>query len=330
MDSITQAALGASVAHLYWHKPLGRKSLLLGAGFGTLPDLDILFSPLLNDVQRIYWHRGESHSIWFIMLGAMLFSWLLHKYKWKEKMSLATLYWGMFWIFATHILIDYFTIYGTQLLAPLSRYGFAHGNFFIIDPLFTLPLIFGIFAASFSYAKANKIALSISGIYTVFSLGAHTYADYHFRKNLEVKKVRINKSMTAATPFNTLLWRHVVQTDNGLIIGYFSLFDDTSQPIAFQTVMQHRELIEPFKNQKNIKALEWFSKGFWLAQKEDDGAIRFNDVRFGEIRPSWDAPTSSWSFSFSWIITKDEERLQKLPRGEIDIRPALKSLFERI
>lgn len=328
MDSITQAALGASVAYLCWHKPLGRKSLLLGAGFGTLPDLDILVYPFLDDIQKLHWHRGESHSIWFITLGAFLIAWLLHRYKFKDVMTLSKLYWGVFWIFATHVLIDYFTIYGTQLLAPFSRYGFAHGNLFIIDPLFTLPLLFGIIGALFNKVKLNIIALTLSSFYAIFSLLAHSYAHHKFSTNLEERGLHVKASMSSATAFNTLLWRHVAQTPDGLVIAYLSLLDK-DKTIEFQTISQNKELIEPFMHQANIKTIDWFSKGFWIAQKKEENII-ISDVRFGEIRPFWNASPSLWQYSFSWIVTDDEKALRRVPRFQIDIKEALKSLFEKI
>ena len=82
MDSITQASLGAAVAHAAWHKPLGRKALLWGAFFGTLPDPDIVFFPFLDDVQQLYWHRGESHSIFFVLVGGALLGALLWRVIW--------------------------------------------------------------------------------------------------------------------------------------------------------------------------------------------------------------------------------------------------------
>ncbi|MBC7183273.1 MAG: metal-dependent hydrolase, partial [Marinobacter sp.] len=42
MDSITQAALGATLAGTVAGKTLGRPVLLIGAVLGTLPDLDVV------------------------------------------------------------------------------------------------------------------------------------------------------------------------------------------------------------------------------------------------------------------------------------------------
>lgn len=69
MDSITQAALGAAVGEAVLGKKLGNRALLWGVFFGTLPDLDILFSPFLDQVRQLSFHRGASHSL-LIMICA--------------------------------------------------------------------------------------------------------------------------------------------------------------------------------------------------------------------------------------------------------------------
>ena len=44
-------------------------------------------------------------------------------------------------IFATHALLDAVTVYGTRLLWPVVDHPFGIGSMFIIDPLYTLPLM---------------------------------------------------------------------------------------------------------------------------------------------------------------------------------------------
>ena len=170
MDSITQATLGAAVGHICWQDKLGRKALIAGAMLGTLPDLDVLIYPFLDEVQRLYWHRGESHSVWFLLLGSIGIGWLLSRhYKAKQFEILHTAA-GVFLILSTHVLIDLFNVYGTQLLAPISRKGFALNNIFIIDPLFTLPLLVGTIGAYLIKKQAvaqriNQIGLLLATLY---------------------------------------------------------------------------------------------------------------------------------------------------------------------
>ncbi len=334
MDSITQATLGAAVAHAAWHKPLGRQSMLWGAALGTLPDLDILFYPFLDDIQQLYWHRGESHSIWFMALGGIAFGALLWKTRWKDKLSPRQAMLGVFLIFATHVMIDYFTVYGTQLLAPFSRYGFGLGNMFIIDPLYTGPLILGVILASLIKSQNNfkftMAGLALSSAYALFSIASHSYADAVFKKQLESKQIRVKDAITGATPMNTLLWRHVARTDSGLIIGYFSIISDSpEEDISFVEVSKNEEFLKPYMDQRNVKAVDWFSKGFWVA-KQNDGAVTMADLRFGEFRQSPDDPPEKWQYIFAWEITADPNTLKRKMFEIQDSRSALKPLWRRL
>jgi inner membrane protein len=131
MDSITQAALGAVVGERLLGPRLGRSAVGWGALVGTLPDLDILVYPWLDSIAELYWHRGLSHSIAGALLGTILFGWLLGRFWNREKalqkrngsvIGLPLVFLFLFLNFASHILIDCFTVYGTQLLDPLHPF----------------------------------------------------------------------------------------------------------------------------------------------------------------------------------------------------------------
>ena len=102
MDSITQASLGAAVGHLCWNKEIGAKALVAGALIGTIPDLDILAYPVLDQVQRLYWHRGESHSIFFVLLGGLATGLLVQRYCFGKRLNLQKAFLGALFIYATH------------------------------------------------------------------------------------------------------------------------------------------------------------------------------------------------------------------------------------
>lgn len=329
MDSITQASLGAVVAYAAWDKEMKNSAFIWGAVLGTLPDLDVVFRPLLSQVESLYWHRGESHSIFFIVIFSFLLAFLMKK-RYKD-ISYPKLYWGLFFIFFTHVLIDYFTIYGTQLLAPISRYGFAHGNFFIIDPLFTLPLIFAIlFIAIFPKTFGRKtlnISLAVVSLYTTYSLVAHGYVDSVFKEKLQQNNIEVKESITSATPFNTILWRNIAKVDGGFYISYYSLLANSKEDkLVTKFVPQNDNLLEPFKEQKNIEALKWFSKGFYILRQIDNKLI-LSDLRFGEIKEEVDEPISKWGFAFSWQIDSEENKLKKIEGANKDLQKALKNLY---
>ena len=50
MDSITQATLGASIAHRLLGDKLKWKASILGAGIATIPDLDVLLTPFFTEI----------------------------------------------------------------------------------------------------------------------------------------------------------------------------------------------------------------------------------------------------------------------------------------
>ena len=334
MDSLTQAALGAAVAYVCWHRQLGRFSLILGGSLGTLPDLDILVYPFLDDVQRLYWHRGESHSIWFVICGGLIFGLILNTLWGRKQLSIRRAIAGVFIVFATHIIIDYFTVYGTQLLAPISRYGFARGNMFIIDPLYTIPLLAGIIGAGAVKGKVgwlvNVAGISLSSLYAIFSLLSHAHADHIFKHQLAARNVTVLNSMTGATPLNTFLWRHVARTPDGFLIGYFSIIgDDPDTPIRFDYVPQNADLIEDYKGQRNVKTIEWFSKGFWRASKKEN-AVTLSDLRFGELRFSENDLPDKWQFIFAWSITGNPDRLVRQSPTIRNSKAALSILWGKL
>lgn len=91
-------------------------------------------------------------------------------------------------IFPTHVLIDFFTVYGTQLLAPFSRHGFGSNNLFIIDPLYMLPLLAGCLLFALRPVgmgwRANQIGLALSTLYVGWSFGAQAVAERGFLHEL--------------------------------------------------------------------------------------------------------------------------------------------------
>src|SRR5690625_5331542 len=79
MDSITQIVLGAAVGEAIAGRKVGYRAALWGACLGTMPDLDILAAPLLDEAAQLRFHRGFTHSFLFSILSSPLIGWGLHK-----------------------------------------------------------------------------------------------------------------------------------------------------------------------------------------------------------------------------------------------------------
>lgn len=330
MDSLTQAVLGAAVAHACWHKTLGRRALLWGLALGTLPDLDIIAFPWLDAVDRLVWHRGVSHAIWTTLLLAWPLAALLrriHKNPTPPRESLAfrPAFAGVWLILASHVLIDVFTVYGTQLLAPFSRHGFGLNNLFIIDPLYTLPLVLGcLLAATLRTAPARRLAtvagLAISTLYVGWSFVAQARAASIFAAELarQGRAVEPGRAITSATALNTVLWRHVAEVEGGFLIGYWSWFDADAR-VRFDFVPRAPRAVSAARESRAFATVEWFSQGYWAVLDPDaPDSVKVADLRFAEMRPGAGAPPAEWIWPFVWSfpttpIPDAEIPLQQVP-----------------
>lgn len=323
MDSITQAALGAAVAEAgMGGRRLGNRAIVWGVVLGTLPDLDVVVYPWLDEASRLAWHRGWSHSLLGITLVSPLLAWLvvtLHRGGVGFARALATVW----LVLATHVLIDVFTVYGTMVFLPFSDTRIATNNLFIIDPLFTVPLLAGVVAAaclrkeSTWRHRANLGGLAVCTLYAVWSFGAKEVATARFRENLPGNQVL--RLMTTPTPFNTLLWRCLAETPEDFQVGYWSLLAP-DRPIRWKSLPKNHEALGSLSDTDSLRTLAWFSDGFFGAAN-DGGAVVVSDWRFGEFF-SESGPRAV----FSWTLTPDAIEFR---RGSVR-RDSLKVLQDRL
>jgi len=96
--------LGSAVAYATLGTKLGRKSLLVGAAIGTLPDLDVLIN-FGGDVENFVQHRSFSHSFVVQLLLSPLFAWLLVKMNWAKGVPLTRWSVAIFLVLSTHSLL---------------------------------------------------------------------------------------------------------------------------------------------------------------------------------------------------------------------------------
>ena len=313
MDSITQAALGAAVAEAGLGRKLGNKAILWGALLGTMPDLDVLASPFLDAVTRLSWHRGLTHSLLFAVLASPVLAWLMHRIH-GEKCPVLRGSVVVFLVLSTHTLIDCFTVYGTQIFEPFSNQRVGFNNLFIIDPLYTLPLLVGLGIAFFRSPAsrlrrwANYAGLLLSSLYVLWSFGAKAVADDRFHQALADKGVTATQYMSGPGLFNTVTWRVVAGDANGFWIGRLNLFrpDD---PIEFQFLPRNENLLAKWRDSRLVRQLVWFSQGFYALEQVDPGTVAFRDLRFNERRDR----TGQVRAVFVWRIQTSGEEPQLAP-----------------
>jgi inner membrane protein len=330
VDSITQAALGAAVAQAGMGRRLGNKAIVWGVSLGTLPDFDLVINPWLDHIQQLEWHRGWSHSLLVIAIASPFFGWLIaHLHKGGVTTLRAAL--TVFAIFFTHVLIDVFTIYGTMVFKPFSDFRAGWNNLFIVDPLFTAPLLLGVAIASFAKSHprlrvwANTAGVVLASLYAAWSLGAKSAAESRMRENLTAAGIEARRFISTPTPFNTILWRGVAEREKDFVITYHSLLKPNEKPL-FDFIPKNHEALAPISGSRPARRLEWFSDGFFSVRKTDRGWV-VSDWRFGELRPA-DGPLSETNPPvpiFSWLLESDGDSVKVTPlRAKMDPAPQLR------
>lgn len=314
VDSITQAVLGAAVGEMMLGKRMGNRALVWGALFGTLPDLDALFTPFFDTARNLWWHRGPSHSLLVMILASWALAPQLAKF-WKlDKISKALAGWFVFATWSTHVLIDCFTVYGTSVLWPFLAPRVAFNNLFIIDLLFTLPMLVALVWLAFLRSKKqlpkrrrlNAWGLGISAAYALLSVGLKFVASVGFDADLAKRGTVFNRRMEAPTPFNILLWRSVVDRGDEFWVGYRSVFDRPSSSVRWTIYPKGADALAGMENLREVKTLQWFSDGWWIARPHAQGAW-IGDLRFGEMRNWGDKKGMvDCRLTFAWKIMPAE------------------------
>ncbi len=282
MDSVTQAVLGAAIGGAIAPAGQRRKALLAGAALGTLPDLDVLID-YGGAVENFTYHRGFSHSL-FVLPPFALLLWLALR-RWWAPVRDAPLRWLAIIVLAlvTHPLLDAHTAYGTQLLWPLESPPVMWATLFIIDPLFTLPMLVAvIITAAWPARRGNvaRAALLLSTLYLGWSWTAQTIVARHTADALVERGLSGAPVFITPTPFNTLLWRIVVLTEDGYLEGFDSLLVDDG-PIDFASYTSDRQLLLEADTVWAVSRLRWFSRDFVKARIVDDRLL-ITDLRMGQ------------------------------------------------
>ncbi|WP_117232844.1 metal-dependent hydrolase [Vibrio maerlii] len=278
MDSITQAALGATVAGAIAGKRCNAKVLLAGAALGTLPDLDVVLD-YGDAVQNTIKHRGFSHSLLVLPPFALLISWLYNRFRPDEFWSLSRVFALTLLVLVTHVLLDAMTTYGTQLLWPLEGY-YSVGNIFIIDPLYTLPLLLALIAAMFVKQRGGKwcqYALVISTLYLGWGYTSQQIIEKRVTENLTAQNLPSQQVLITPTPFNTFLWRVTVLDDGQYWDGLASILD-SDPTIDFESYPLGAWPLED--ETKELVGLRAFSHNY-LSYREENDALIVSDLRLG-------------------------------------------------
>jgi inner membrane protein len=283
MDSLSQLALGAAVGiAVMGRRTAVWKAALWGGVCGTLPDLDA-FIEFGDAVRNMTYHRAESHALFYLTLLSPLMAGLASRLH-GEGPNFKR-WWLALWLaLVTHPLLDTMTVYGTQLLKPFTEHPFGVGSVFIIDPLYTVPLLIGVVAAlalkQYAGLRWNRIGLALSTIYLAWGVLVQMHVQGIAKESLADRGVSTEKILVTPTAFNTVLWRVVVMRDDGFEEGFYSLLDGESK-IRFDAFPSDAALYQSLKDLWAVQRMAWFTHGFFKMQEQGDKAL-LSDLRMGQ------------------------------------------------
>jgi inner membrane protein len=328
MDSLTQIALGIAVAEVCAGKELKNRTFLYGAVLGTIPDLDVLIGQfLLEPVDAVMIHRGFSHSLLFFFLSPLLGK-LISKIEHK-KIHFVKAAVMVFWCLLTHTLLDMFTSWGTQILWPLDH-RFALKTIFVVDPLYTLPLVIVLVLCWKSHNIAHRKNIVIKGLvissaYLALSCCVKLYMVDKFENALQKQGIAYSQIIVKPTAFNIILWNANVAVENAYLLSDYSLFD--SQPVSFTKYAKNEYLEPPLEGNSDFEKLTKISEG-WYILSENNNILYFNDLRFGLLNDSPRSP--QFAFSYHFVSTPSGLKAVETVKHKRDGKALLQKIFKRL
>jgi len=269
-------------------------AMVIGALAGMAPDLDIFINSDYDPLLFLEYHRQFTHSLIFIPFGALLCALVFYPFA-KKKLSFAQTYLFSFLAYATHGLLDACTSYGTQLFWPFTNERVAWNVVSIIDPLFTLPVLFLVILATY---KKNPRFARMAFIYAVIFLSLGTIqknraedvmAELASQRGHQIEKTHIKPSFG-----NRHVWKLIYEYDGRYYVDAVRLLWDADfiEGSSVQKLDMKRDfswLPSESQQAKDVERFRWFSDDFLAVSVEDENLI--TDVRYSflpnRIKPMW-------------------------------------------
>nr|MBS0038375.1 metal-dependent hydrolase [Saprospiraceae bacterium] len=301
--------------------PIGLAVLIIFSGMGTLSTAALIsIVLLLGGTSFLAYRRSSSNPGSF------------------EIPSYAQWYWFFFLVFVTHITLDVFTTYGTQVLWPFSDHPFALDNISVVDPVYTVPLLLSSLVASFFFRTDskrkifNRMGLLVSSLFIIFTLFNKSQVERVFTNTLKDEGLSFEKVKITPTLFNNLLWYGVADVGEEYITGYYSVLDEEPRFSNLQVVPKNHHLLVPYPQSPDIDYLKWFAVGFFAIEEHNDH-YKWYDLRFGNIDFTKGSPEVRSPFYFNLIPDEEIGELRvKRTRPEFrgDVQQIWRAFWQRV
>lgn len=246
----------------------GRAALWATIVAAEFPDIDIV-TGFLGGETHLRWHRSFTHSAVLLPFWAALVAWAFWEISGRKNLRL--LWAASAAGIASHLLMDWITNYGTELLWPLTDARFALSWVFIVDVYVWALLLVALISAVWT----QRVAVARTGLAVVCAF-------FLFCGVSRAVALRDQPRGAAAypQPLNPLRWTILI--DDGKAIHWIN-------GARNETFVQFRDdnLLPKAEATEAVKLFRWFA-AFPLVEKvEQHGrtVLRYRDLRFRTPMP---------------------------------------------
>ena len=324
MDPVSQGVVGAAFAQTAAKRATLATVAWYGALGGIAPDLDVLFQSSTDPILFLEFHRQFTHSLVFIPVGALLVFLVLRaiasRFRFLQGLSTGQAYLACLMGYATHGLLDACTSYGTQLLWPFSNTRFAWDTMSIVDPLFTLPLLVLVVAAS----RSKRIWLSWIACIWMFSFFALGWLQQEraLQAAHQVAQIRGHAPLRLSVKpsfANLLVWKAIYEFEghyyvDAVRVGTRSLWYPGARVRKLDLSRDFPSLGATTQQAQDIERFRWFSDDYLSVMEEYP---RIVDMRYSlvpnEVDPMWgiDIDTTQPDAHVAWWAGREVNEIKQ-------------------
>ncbi len=327
MDPLTQGVLGATIPQALSNKK--QHMVLAGVmGFfaGMAADLDVLIRSPSDPLLFLEYHRQFTHSLVFIPLGGLLCAFILHRLVGRKRGASFSTSWLFSTIgYATHALLDACTTYGTMLFWPFSDTRVAWNVISVIDPLYTVPLLFLLlFSTKFKIRWLARVAVVWVFAYPLLGMlqrDRAVAAGWELAGSRKHQPLRLEAKPSFG---NILVWKVVYETADKFYVDAFrtgaTMHHFPGDSVYKLDAERDMPWLRPESQQaRDLERFRWFSNGY--IARDPEHQHRVIDIRYSLIPNRVDA---LWSIELT-PEANDKDHVKYLTSR--DTSPEILSIF---
>jgi membrane-bound metal-dependent hydrolase YbcI (DUF457 family) len=288
MENIAHSLCGAAIAESGFSERLGRKTAWwVGLISANVPDIDLVTYPILGREHYMFWHRGLTHSLLACLLVPPLIAWLAQR--WSKGARFRDLWLLAFLGYASHLLMDVPTSWGTMLLAPFDYTRFAMHWVYIVDLFFWIILSAPFWMGRFIPVKRAVLArysMLVLAAYIGFCGVLHGLAVGQVQETAEQHGVGLVGAAAYPSPFLPVYWNGVGDDGEFLHQGAIQVLGGSGAVLdrVFARNLDHPAVETVRKTTSGRLFLEeWATDPFATIRCLDDGSelwVSLSDLRY--------------------------------------------------